>query len=655
MSGHRSETMIRRIRSASDSGRSRRHPGPAPVEGVAVSAEGSLLMASSRWTRTTSRPGQPRGRRPDGPPQRGRPRRRRSCRARAGDPPPERAPPARRSPHGLDRPRPDGEVRAAAEARRVPARGPPVLRARARPGLGRRGEAPARQQAVARQLARLRGGPLLPEPARVLPLRGGRAGPLRDGEARRSTPVHLPAGLRDRRSSRTTSWTRAGFQVLEDYTRAGSSTSRFSRTSTPGRLDGRARGDARAHERRGSPPASRPAWRKRPGSAPAEEVPVGARVPGRPEGALPARVDPLHAPEPRQAAPPAGRGARTRATRRTGRPTSATTCGSTGPPTGRAAPGQPPDQPGAAGDGAPHLRLHDPARSRALGLPDPAAGEGRLPPPLEGGRARHGHPRGPHDRRLGRGEGAARHHPRPPGLSLRRRQAHDERPHGLHARLPAPPAGGAAPAPPRPPDHRPAEPDGPPLPRDDPAGRGLRGLAEAAAPPRLRGDHPRPAPVLPGPEPGRGHRPRGRGRPAVGPPPLLRGDHRELARPVPPPALRGLGRLRLGAPPRRDPADREGAHALAKPPLQQPRLRRRSCCSWRWACSWRGRSSSVLPASVLAAKWSLAKGLGLGAVGSGAALLAVDDAGSCRACSRSGPTRGRRPAPPRDPALQGRR
>ncbi len=101
----------------------------------------SLLMASSRWTQDDSGRGRSPGRRPDGPPQRGRPRRAGHV-ERRGHTPPERAPAARRPPHGLDRPRPHGEVRAAAEARRVPARGPPVLRARARPGLARRREAP---------------------------------------------------------------------------------------------------------------------------------------------------------------------------------------------------------------------------------------------------------------------------------------------------------------------------------------------------------------------------------------------------------------------------------------------------------------------------------------------------------------------------------
>ena len=63
--------------------------------------------------------------------------------------------------------------------------------------------------------------------------------------------------------------------------------------------------------------------------------------------------------------------------------------------------------------------------------------------------------------------------------------------------------------------------------------------------------------------------------PGIGLAPLLRGAHRELARPVPPPAFRGRRRLRLGAPPRSDSGDRAGAHALAQPRVQQPRVRHR--------------------------------------------------------------------------------
>ena len=272
-----------------------------------------------------------------------------------------------------------------------------------------------------------------------------------------------------------------------------------------GRLDRRARGEARAHGRRGCARPRRLAWSRRRRSAARGSCGGAASwPPGRCASCTRRSASCSRTPT----SCPTGRPKRTaradedaRAGQSARLPAAALE-----PPSraGRAVPGQPPDQPGAAGDGAPHLRLHDPARPRALGLPALAAGQGRLPPPLEGGRARHGHPRGPHDRRLGRGEGAARHRPRPPGLSLRRRQAHDDDTHGRRPRLPPPPAGGTAPASPRPPDHRPAPPDGPPLPRDDPGARGLRGLAEAAAPPRLRGDHPRPAPVLPDPAPGRG-------------------------------------------------------------------------------------------------------------------------------------------------------
>ena len=279
-------------------------------------------------------------------------------------------------------------------------------------------------------------------------------------------------------------------------------------------------------------------------------------------------------------------------------------------------PGQPPDQPGAAGDGAPHLRLHDPARPRALGLPDLAAGQGRLPPPLEGGRARHGHPRGPHDRRLGRGEGAARHRPRPPGLSLRRRQAHDDDAHGRRARLPPPPAGGTAPAPARPPDHRPAPPDGPALPRDDPGARGLRGRRRSRCTASPTGRSPSACACTTG---------SGAGSRAPSPwsgTPCSSALHRSSEELIE--SLRDQFRRR--------PFEVSGGFAWAHrrgatPQTEQALMRWRSRLFNNLAFAvfllfvavgllLAVAVVAVLPASVLAAKWSLAKGLGLGAAGS---------------------------------------
>ena len=246
LSGHRSETMIRRTRGASDGGRSRRHHRTGARKGRGGVGGRSLLMASSRWThrRSWTRPAARATTRRSAPTRTT--SRRRSCRAR-------RASAARTSSCSSSTSSMGSTALALTEKsvlRRKLGEFPPEALRYFEPAPAPEwlDEAKLRagRHAVARQLARLRGGPLRAVPARLLPVRGGGPGPLRDGRSSRTASTSSSGSTR-RGLFADDVLDVGGFQVARGL-HPGALPRGPAGRRPRGRLDGRARRAARARE-----------------------------------------------------------------------------------------------------------------------------------------------------------------------------------------------------------------------------------------------------------------------------------------------------------------------------------------------------------------------------------------------------------------------